>query len=74
MQIVCVFPALQCVIHWAIVYGGYFPSVAGSKAPTVPPVQTLQAQNSTLLNSAQAANKEKANPKGINDATTANNI
>ena len=50
------------------------PSVAGIKAPTVPPVQTLQTQNSTLLNSAQAMNKEKANPSGMNDATTTNNI
>ena len=52
---------------------GILPSVAGIKAPTVPPVQSLQAQNSTLLNSAQAINKEKANPTGI-DATTTNNI
>ena len=52
---------------------GILPSVAGIKAPTVPPVQSLQAQNSTLLNSAQAINKEKANPTGLNDATTTNN-
>ena len=53
---------------------GILPSVAGIKAPTVPPVQTLQTQNSTLLNSAQAMNKEKANPTGMNDATTTSNI
>ncbi len=50
------------------------PSVAGIKAPTVPPIQTLQTSNSTLLNAAQAMNKEKANPTGLNDAATTNNI
>lgn len=47
------------------------PSVAGIKAPSLPPVQTLQ-QNSTLLNTAQAMNKETANPTGV-DATTGPN-
>ena len=58
---------------------GDTPSVAGIKAPTVLPVQNLQAPNSTLLNAAQAANKEKASQNAsdvsstLNSATTGGN-
>ena len=48
---------------------GILPSIAGIKAPTVPPVQNLQAPTSTLLNAAQDLNKEKANSTTDIDAT-----